>query len=110
MRTRLSLRLARRYWSPVSTCRYQRRKKTIANSANAMKPSDRHPHRELRRDRRAAVFGLAAVDRAHALRERREAAGRVGAAPAAARVLGQRGHQPAAHERPDGQREQRVER
>ena len=41
--------------------------------------------------------------------QRRQAAGRVGAAPAAARVLGQRGQQPAAHERVDRQRDERVE-
>ena len=47
----------------------------------------------------------AAVDRAHARLQRRQAAGRVGAAPAAARVVGQRGRQPAADDRVDERRE-----
>ena len=47
---------------------------------------------------------------AHARGERAEPAGRVGAAPAAARVVGQVGATIAAHERVDRQREQRVER
>ena len=68
---------------------------------------DRDAQRELRRQRRAAALEAAGDASWLTPRERREAAGRVGAAPAAARVLGQRGQQPAAHDRVDGQRDQR---
>ena len=65
-----------------------------------------HAHRELRRDRGAALFE---VGWAQARRDRAEPAGRVRAPAAAARVVGQERREDAADEQVDRQREQRVE-
>ena len=63
---------------------------------------DRHAQRELRGDRAACGdrdWPAGSSISASGPRERRQAAGRVGPAPAPARVLGQDRQQPAAHER-----------
>src|SRR3954464_6909557 len=89
--------------SPVSTCRYQRRKKTIPNSTNATPPSTATRHASW------GVIGRMRSSICLGTRDRAQAARGVGPAPAAARVVGQERQQHAAHQRVHGQREQRVE-
>ena len=108
LRTRFS-RAWLTYSSPVSTCRNQRRKKMIANSTNATPPSTAT---------RTASCGVIGGRRSSTgdgmcgrLRpaERAQAACRVRAAAAAARVVGQEAGEHAAADEVDGHREQRVE-
>src|SRR3954469_7885588 len=120
-RTRLS-RACLRYWSPERTCRYQRRKKTMPNSAKARTPRTATRSAScggIGREAPPPGFGGLQGGRGAPPRrwdrwrscaaERRQAAGRVRPAPAPARVVGQGRHQPAAHDRVDDARDERVQ-
>ena len=106
LRTRLSSASAQ-VLSPDSTCRYQRRRKTIAKSANARKPSIATRSascgvsggRRLSRPRSTLMRARAARGRRSCRRRRRRRRGSSGSA----------GQQPAAHDGVDRQRDQPAE-
>src|SRR4051812_7512018 len=102
LRTRFS-RAADTACSPVSTCRYHRRKNTIPNSTKATPPSPATRHASW------GVIGRMRSSICLGTRDRAQAARGVGPPPAPARVVGQERQHRAAHERVDRQREQRVQ-
>src|SRR3954470_1032795 len=92
------------YWSPDRTCRYQRRKKTTANSTSAMPPMT-----AMRRAREGLIGGRRASGSWITGSREGAQSGPGARATAAAQLVGQRRRQPAAGQGEDGQRDERVD-